>query len=126
MAGCGLLMLLLAGMFGCATQAVKPFEQGAERYKFDIDLTPVFDRDKTISCIATVTDIASGHAISIPRFTARWGETKQVDSEDQATGARLDLTLIVDESGNSAMYDASVKKVDQLIASHRTTVSISR
>lgn len=113
----------LAG--GCAGRpAPTPFEQGADRYRFEISLMQSPDTERAVAGEARVTDLASGQTLSAPRFVVAWGESAEVSSEDHATGEVFHLKVTVDPRGQSADYRAEVTKGGRLIASRQATAGV--
>ena len=89
------IVSLAASGLGCAARSVTPYEQGADR------------------------------GITIPIFTAPWGKKTTAAATDSAYGARLDVAVTVDASGQRGEFVASLHRGDLLIASRTSTLPVA-
>jgi len=112
--------LVLAGL-GCAGRPAAPYEQGAERYQFKFSLTKAPGETGTCTASASVRDRLARRGFSIPIFTAPWGVKTTASATDSAYGARLELEVTVDATGQSGAFHASLRRGDQLLASREAS-----
>jgi hypothetical protein len=115
-------MALLA--VGCASHRVPPYEQGARRYHFTIQLTQRTGESGTCSAAASVTDLAAKRKLAIPLFTAMWGATAESSAVDEAYGARLEATVSMSRDGSQGECRAELHRGEQLIASRTATIPV--
>ncbi|HEU4334154.1 MAG TPA: hypothetical protein VFT32_06620 [Candidatus Eisenbacteria bacterium] len=118
----GLAAGAIAG--GCASTTSTPFEEGADRYRFEIALERA--RGETGSCTGrvSVTDRASKRAIVIPAFSAPWGRTTTASMADTTYGATLTATLAVTPDGTSGTCHAVLRRGERLLASRKATFPV--
>ncbi len=119
--GVCLVALLVAG---CASQRVPPYEQGADRYRFTIELTQRLGETGTCSAAVAVTDLAAKRKLAIPLFTARWGATAESSAVDTTYGARLEATVLMAGDGSKGECRAVLHRGDDLIASRAATIPV--
>lgn len=124
-----LVLVLAAGVAGaiaggCAATTSAPFEEGADRYRFDIALERA--RGETGSCTGrvSVTDRASNRKIVIPAFSAPWGGTTNASMADTTYGATLTATLTVTPDGTSGTCHAILRRGERLLASRQATFPV--
>lgn len=116
---------LAASGVGCAARSVTPYEQGAERYRFKFSLSRVAGETGTCTAAASVKDRMAERGMSIPIFTAPWGQKTTAAATDSAYGARLDVAVTVDASGQRGEFVASLHRGDLLIASRTSTLPVA-
>lgn len=110
-----------AALGGCAARSEAPFGEGAERYRFSIELERA--RGETGSCTGRVSviDRASKRRLVIPAFSARWGGTTTASMADTTYGATLSATLTVAADGTSGDCHAILKRGERLLGSLKAT-----
>jgi hypothetical protein len=117
------LLAVLAS--ACAGRPAQPSPgQGPDRYRFDVGVAPVPDRDRVLGGTVTATDLATRQAISTPRFEVAWGGTETVASEDRETKTRLKAKLTVDKAGTELVCEASVSRGGRPPVFHRSLLSL--
>lgn len=119
-----ILFMMIFETIGCTAHGVKPFEQGNNRYQFDIVLNDghqVSGEISTSSAIAKVIDLESGRGITSDPFSIRKGESKKITAVDSTTGTRLDVDVETDPAGTLS-FRAVLKNGEQLIASESRTL----
>ena len=85
---------------GCASQRVPPFEQGANRYRFAMQLSQRLGETGTCTAVISVRDLAAKRNLSIPQFTAPWGAKAEKSAADSTYGARLEATVSMSTDGS--------------------------
>lgn len=120
-----LLLALLPS--GCASRPPQPAPgQGPDRYRFDVGVAPVPDRDRVLGGTVTATELSTRHAITTPRFEVAWGASETVAAEDPATGTRLKATLTVDKAGTELICEASVSRGGLPPVFHRSYIALRK
>lgn len=124
-AAIGILVCLVA-LFavGCSSTRVPPYEQGADRYRFTLQLTQRLGESGTCTAAISVTDLAAKRRLAIPLFTARWGATTERSAVDSTYGARLEATILMSGDGSKGECRAVVHRGDELIASRTATIPV--
>ncbi len=119
--GVCLVAMLVAG---CASQRVPPYEQGADRYRFTIQLTQRLGETGTCSAAVAVTDLAAKRKLANPLYTAPWGATAESSAVDSTYGARLEATVSVSGDGSKGECRAVLHRGDAIIASRAATIPV--
>ena len=119
------IVSLAASGLGCAARSVTPYEQGADRYRFKFSLSRVAGETGTCTAAASVKDRMADRGITITIFTAPWGKKTTAAATDSAYGARLDVAVTVDASGQRGEFVASLHRGDLLIASRTSTLPVA-
>ncbi|HET9952443.1 MAG TPA: hypothetical protein VFS09_11685 [Candidatus Eisenbacteria bacterium] len=119
------LVTLAASGVGCAARSATPYEQGADRYRFKFALTRVSGETGACTASTSVRDQAADRGISIPIFTAPWGAKTTAAATDSAYGARLDVAVTVDASGQRGDFKATLHRGDLLIASRTASIPVA-
>jgi len=114
--------LLTLTAIGCAARSSVPYEQGANRYKFQFSLTKAPGETGSCTASASVRDRMARREISIPIFTAPWSVRTTAVGSDSAYGALLEVAVTVDPSGRVGAFEASLRRGDQLIASRAASL----
>ena len=109
---------------GCASQHVAPYQQGADRYRFAIQLTQRLGESGTCTASVAVTDLAAKRKLAIPLFTAPWGAKAENSAVDATYGARLDATVSMSGDGSEGECRAELHRGEELIASRTATISV--
>ena len=116
---------LAASAFGCAANSATPYEQGANRYQFKFSLSRVSGESGTCTASASVKDLMADRRLSVPIFTARWGEQTTATAVDSAYGARLDVAVTVGATGQSGEFKATLHRGDLLVASRTSAMPVA-
>lgn len=109
----------LLSALACAVRSEPAFEPGAERYRFDVAVTP---RGATFACTGQVTDLTTGATIAVAPFDVAKGKTATGTGTDPKTGAVLEVEVEIAPGGSLATYGAKVTKAGGLVASKRGTL----
>ena len=111
-------------MAGCASRNVAPFEQGADRYKFDIALTRGIGETGACAAAVSVTDRAAKRKLRIPLCTAPWGATTERAADDSTYGARLSAVIAMSADGLSGKCRAALYRGETLLASREAAIPV--
>lgn len=115
-AGLGLVLALA----GCASTSDQPFQQGAERYRFDLELTPVRGDFAAFGCAGAVTDLSTGRQLATMRTVGRPSAAGTAIASDPGGAAKLEITVRVNPDGG-ATCSARLTNHGRLIASDQRT-----
>jgi hypothetical protein len=120
-----LLALLALATVGCAARGPEPFEPGDARYRFDIALSRPAIGDGSVTCAASVTDLETRRVIRVAPFPVRPGEAARGVASDQTTGARFEIDIALEDSGEAGTYEAALRRDGRLVASRRARVEVA-
>lgn len=111
--------VFLLSALACAVRSEPSFEPGAERYRFDVAVTP---RGAAFACTGRVTDLTTGASIAVPPFEVAKGATAKGTGSDPKSGAVLEVEVEIAPGGTLATYGAKVTKAGGLVATKRGTL----
>ncbi len=113
------VLTMLAAVLLAAGTAVA----GGSGYAIELDLQPLRDSDNTFVAEARVTELATGEVVAAPRIIFLGGEEGKVQSGSRE-GLLVEISIGVDEAGETASYLAELREGGELVHAQRLTVRL--
>lgn len=116
--GCFVAIAIVRAHPSPAPQAPSP----AAHVGFEWSVTQQPGAEKVFRCALRVRDLDTGAVISSPTLLSKWGE--QAEITQTGDDSSLSASVLVDENGRKATFEATLLRGGRPVAQHRASVGL--
>jgi hypothetical protein len=91
-------------------------------FGFDWSISQEPGADKVFRCVLRVRDLDTGEVIANPTLLSKWGERAEITQAGD--GRSLSASVLIDERGRQATFEAKLLREGRSIAEHHASVGL--